>query len=196
MDAIISKLIANINSSVFVLLIILCVAFYLVYMAGKFKEKFVHHEKKLNNVEGFSEKIIELKTKVDLIYQNTNPNKLVAAHSPISLTPIGEVVSKKINADVILKSHLHTLIKEVEKEAPRNAYDIQMVSMNVAKEKILSLLNEGELNIIKDEAFAKGLLVEDIMSIFGVLLRNNVLQQKNIPIADVDKHAAQRNGET
>lgn len=191
MDAIISRLIANINSSVFVLIVILVVAFYLVYMAGKFKEKFFHHEKKLNNIELYSEKIIELKTKVDLIYQNTNPNKLVAAHSPISLTTIGEEVSKKINAEKILRSHLKTLIHEVEKETPRNAYDIQIVSMNVAKEKLLPLLNESELNAIKDEAFARGLLVEDVMSIFGVLLRNSVLHQKNIPIADVDKHAEQ-----
>ena len=191
MDAIISRLIANINSSVFVLIVILVVAFYLVYMAGKFKEKFFHHEKKLNNIELYSEKIIELKTKVDLIYQNTNPNKLVAAHSPISLTTIGEEVSKKINAEKILRSHLKTVIHEVEKETPRNAYDIQIVSMNVAKEKLLPLLNESELNAIKDEAFARGLLVEDVMSIFGVLLRNSVLHQKNIPIADVDKHAEQ-----
>lgn len=191
MDAIISRLIANINSSVFVLIVILVVAFYLVYMAGKFKEKFFHHEKKLNNIELYSEKIIELKTKVDLIYQNTNPNKLVAAHSPISLTTIGDEVSKKINAEKILRSHLKTLIHEVEKETPRNAYDIQIVSMNVAKEKLLPLLNESELNAIKDEAFARGLLVEDVMSIFGVLLRNSVLHQKNIPIADVDKHAEQ-----
>ena len=63
--------------------------------------------------------------------------------------------------------------------------------MNVAKEKLLPLLNESELNAIKDEAFARGLLVEDVMSIFGVLLRNSVLHQKNIPIADVDKHAEQ-----
>ena len=42
---------------------------------------------------------------------------------------------------------------------------------------------------IKNEAFTKGLLAEDILGIFGVLLRDHILQQRGIPVADVDKHA-------
>jgi hypothetical protein len=59
--------------------------------------------------------------------------------------------------------------------------------MKVARESMENLLNEEELTAVKDEAFARGLLVEDIMSIFGILLRNKVLEEKKIPIAEVDK---------
>ncbi len=30
---------------------------------------------------------------------------------------------------------------------------------------------------------------EDVMSVYGILLRNRILNDKNIPISDVDKHA-------
>lgn len=189
MDAVIEKLIEQLNSSVFILLVILGISFYLIFLFGKWSQKFLHHEDKLNNMQGLSDKIIELKTKVDLIYQNTNPNKLVASHSPISLTSMGKAMADTINAEKILRDHIDALVKEVELENPKNAYDIQVVSMKVAKEKMLSYLNENNLNTIKDEAFAKGILVEDIMSIFGVLLRNEILKNKGIPIADVDTHS-------
>ena len=98
MEAIITQLIEQLNSSVFVLLAILGISFYLIFLFGKWAEKFLHHKDKLNNVQNLSDKIIELKTKVDLIYQNTNPNKLVASHSPISLTPSGKEMAKTIDA--------------------------------------------------------------------------------------------------
>lgn len=188
MDAVLIKLIDQLNSSVFVLLAILCIAFYLIYLIGKWSQKFLHHEDKLNNVQGLSDKIIELKTKVDLIYQNTNPNKLVASHSPMSLTAEGKEMSAAIKAEEILKTHLISLIQEVELEKPKNAYDIQVASMKVTKDKMLSLISEDNLNAIKDEAFSKGILVEDVMPVFGVLLRNEILKKKGIPVADVDKH--------
>lgn len=189
MEAVFTKLIEQLNSSVFILLVILGIAFYFIFLFGKWSQKFLHHEDKINNFQGLSDKIIELKTKVDLIYQNTNPNKLVASHSPISLTEMGKAMADTINADKILSEHIDSLVKEVELDAPKNAYDIQVVSMKVAKEKLLSYLNENNLNAIKDEAYAKGILVEDIMTIFGVLLRNQILKNKGIPISDVDVHS-------
>jgi hypothetical protein len=38
--------------------------------------------------------------------------------------------------------------------------------------------------------FSRGLLAEDIMAIFGVLLRDDILKKKNSPVADVDKTPA------
>lgn len=188
MDAVLTKLIEQLNTSVFVLLVILGAAFYSIYRIGKWTEKFSAHDEKIKSVDGIAEKIIVLTTKIDLIYQNTNPRALVAAHSPISLTPIGKEIADKIGADRIFESHLSPLVSAVDTESPKNAYDIQVVSMKVAKEKMLSLLNEKDLTIIKDEAFTKGILVEDVMSVFGVLLRNKILSNKGIPIVEVDIH--------
>ena len=86
-----------------------------------------------------------------------------------------------------MEKYVGQLCDMVEETGPKNAYDVQTASMSVAKTKMMALLNADEINAIKAAAYSKGLLVEDIMSIFGVLLRDVVLRKKNFPVADVDK---------
>ncbi len=181
-------IIQQLNSSVFVLLGILVVTGILLFKVGKWSEKFLTHEKKIDKVESLSEKVIELKTKVELIYQNTNPNRLIEARSPISLTSKGRELSDTIRANEILNKHLVPLEERVNSENPKNAYDIQMSSLKVAKEQLISMLDEEDLNLIKDTAYQNGLIVDDLMGIFGVLLRNHILNKKGLPIADIDRH--------
>ena len=87
------------------------------------------------NSEKTFEKIVRFEAKIDLIYQQLNPNSAVRAMSPVSLTPIGNEIATSINAQNILSRCSDFLEKELEKENPKNAYDIQMVSMKIAKEK-------------------------------------------------------------
>ncbi len=187
MDLILTKLIDQLNSSVFVLLGMLAVSFWAVFRVARLIEQFSHHKIKIDQIDGLAAEMIKLTVKVDLIYQNTNPNRLVAAQSPISITPSGYEISTKINAPQILEKYVGQLCDMVEETGPKNAYDVQTASMSVAKTKMMALLNADEINAIKAAAYSKGLLVEDIMSIFGVLLRDVVLRKKNFPVADVDK---------
>ncbi|MFA7344468.1 MAG: hypothetical protein WC003_09200 [Terrimicrobiaceae bacterium] len=189
MEAILLKLIGQLNSSVFVLVAILAVVLILAYKSGAMMTVFSHHQKKLEKFDGLSDRLIEVKTKVDLIYQNTIPNKVVAASSPIAITPTGLQIAETIKAEDVFEKYVGQLYGIVEKASPQNAYDIQVASMAAAKEKMMSLLDANEINTIKAEAFAKGLLAEDIMAIFGVLLRDHILKAKRIPVTEVDKHA-------
>src|SRR6266487_1613690 len=90
------KLIEQLNSSVFVLIGLLFVVVWLVFRIGKLFEQFSQHKIKIEKVDLLSDKLIELTVKVDLIYQNTNPNKTVAAASPVSITPNGKAIADKI----------------------------------------------------------------------------------------------------
>lgn len=189
MEQVLLKLIEQLNSSVFVLILILLSSMFTIYLVGKWVEKFKNQDDKITGVQNISEKVIELKTKVDLIYQYVNPHRTTMSHSPISLTDIGKDIANKIEANKILDKYISKLTKEVNLSKPKNAYDIQIASMDVAKVKMISLLNEEELFLAKQEAYNRGLLVEDIMSVFGVLLRNRVLTEKKISISDVDKHS-------
>lgn len=190
MDTIFAKLIDQLNSSVFVLLGILALAFWGVYRVARLIEQFTHHKTKIDKFDDLSAGVIELKVKVDLIYQNTNPNRLVAAQSPISITPVGKEISTKINAEQILEKYVGKLCDMVEQTCPKNAYDVQAASMTTVKNNMMNLLNAEEINAIKQVAYSKGLLAEDIMAIFGVLLRDIILKKKGFPVADVDKKPA------
>lgn len=184
------QLIEQLNSSVFILIALLLLAVVGIYKMGRWSEIFINHDKKISKVENLADKVLVMGAKVDLIYEHTLGGKrVVAAMSPINLTEVGKEIVEKIKANSILERCLHQVEKEVEVEKQNNAYDIQMASMKVAKEKMLSCLNEEELAAVKNEAYNRGLLVEDIMSVFGVLLRNHILSQKGLPISDVDKHA-------
>jgi len=189
MQALLLKLIEQLNSSVFMLVAILAVVLILVYKSGSMMTVFSHHQKRLEKFDGLNDKLVRVETKVDLIYQNTNPNRLVAAASPIAITASGQEIARTIGAAEIFKKYAGQLAAVVDKASPQNAYDIQVAAMSAAKEKMMALLDANEINTVKAEAFAKGLLAEDIMGIFGVLLRDHILKAKGIPVADVDKHA-------
>lgn len=188
MEALFLQLISELNGSVFVLIAILVLSFCMAYKMGAWKQIFVNHTGRIDNVERIADTVIELKTKVDLIYGYVNPNSPTRASSPISLTPTGQEIVTRIRADEIFRDYSTKLMSLVESKNPKNAYDIQQASFDVAKRELINLLKEQELKVVKEEAFNKGLLVEDVLSVFGILLRNKILELKNIPIAEVDRH--------
>lgn len=181
------SLINQLNSSVFVLLLLLLTMFFGVYKLGSWQRLFSHHEEKLNDLKQLSKDVTELKIKVDLIYQNTHPRRLVDSHSPINLTPLGAQLAEQIHAQQLLDKYAEKLIENVETTHPKSAYDIQTQSMHVAKQQLIYLLNEQDLNLIKQKAFQNGLLLEDFFSIFGVLLRDKILALKGIQVSQVDQ---------
>ena len=190
MQKLLLELLSHLNSSVFVLLGILVVAAWTLFNLGKWKEKFVTQDTRLDKVEAIHDKVVALETKVDLIYSHTLPRKLVAASSPIDVTPFGKEISDKINAEEIFKRCSAELVSRVNAMCPAkaNAYDIQVAPMKVAKKDLLDMATAEEINAIKKAAFDAGLLAEDILSIFGIYLRNHVLGARGVPVVDVDRH--------
>lgn len=184
----------HLNSSVFVLLAILVAAGLALYKIGALKEKFMQHDKGLGKLDTMNDKIIELATKVQLIYDNTNPRKLVAAHSPLALTDLGKDLSKRIDAEKIFSRLLPSLLADMNRKCANgtNAYDIQVAALDIAKNSLPTLLNAEEINKVKDVAFNLGILIEDVWTIFGIYLRDYVLNERSIPVMDVDKHDPER----
>lgn len=187
MEAILSKLLSELNTSVFVLLVLLIATGWMLYKIGGWKQTFSHHAGRIEKAERIADTVISIQTKVDLIYSLVNPNSPTRAASPISLTPVGHEIVTAISAEDIFKAHAVKLAAIVEGRNPKNAYDIQQISFDVAKKEFFNLLNENELRMVKEQAFKRGILAEDVMTVFGVLLRNKILADKNIPIAEVDK---------
>jgi uncharacterized protein YajQ (UPF0234 family) len=187
MKEVLLALVQHLNSSVFILIGILAVCFCVLYKLGKWTEKFKAHDCKIDEAGKNTERLIRLETKMDLVYMNTAKNPLVQSHSPISLTKLGEDVSSNIKAAEILKNHYVQLKKIMEHAQPKTAYDIQEQAMRIARESLDDLLNEDELVTVKDEAFKHGVPLEDVLVVIGILLRNEYLREKGIPISEIDK---------
>ncbi len=194
MELLLSKLIDQLNSSVFVLLgILFAVVFgvyYLGYYLGKWKERFFTHDQRLDKMEAIHETVIKLDTKVQLIYDNTNPRATFRTSSPIALTDLGKEIASSINAEAIFKRFLAALAAKVDAKCPlmSNAYDIQAASMSIAKTDLPGMASAEEINLVKTEAFNRGIFVEDIWAIFGIYLRDHILEERSIAVAEVDKH--------
>lgn len=188
-DTVLEKLIDQLNTSVFVLLVMLVAIGYVLMKVGEWKEKFAHHKDRIGNLEALSDKVVAMSTKVDLIYSHVNPNSMVRARSPITLTEVGIKTAAELNAETMLSKYYSRLKDEIEINKPQNAYDIQKFSMQVAKEKMIDMIDATEMNAIKDAAYNKGVLLEDIFSIFGVFLRDKILNEKGISVLEVDNHA-------
>ena len=186
MNALIERIVNELNSSVFVLLVILAAVVWMTYRAGALIEKFKAHEKKLDDVRSIENEMISIRTKVDLIYQNTNPNPLFRTQSPLALTPKGHAVSADLKAEEIINRVYDKLHKAIDEESPDTAYDIQVAALKVAKEGLPKLITGKELISIKEHAFQNGALLEDMLTIFGIMLRDRVLQERGIPLTEVD----------
>ena len=182
MQVLISKLIDELNSSVFVLLAMLAASFLITFRIGKWTQQFFHQDQKINSLQGLSEKIIVLQTKIDLIYQNTHPNKVVGSFSPISLTETGMNIARRIDASKILDLYFEDLDSLVQAQQPKTAYDIQVATFRIVKERLLPLVDTTTFTALKNEAYSNGILLEDILMIFGVLLRNKILLRSGISI--------------
>lgn len=184
--AIIDKL----NSSVVVLILILIAVGVMLFRGGRLVQKFQHHDDQLSQVKDIHKTVIELKTKVDLIYTNTNPRPLVSAHSPLALTDLGKQLAQAINAETIFSRNEEQLIAALNTKCAQdaNAYDIQVAALDIAKLDFPGLLTAEELNIFKKAAFDNGILLEDIWAIFGIYLRDKVFEQRGISALEVDRH--------
>ncbi len=82
----------------------------------------------------------------------------------------------KIGADKLLAKHWEYLKGKVDATKPSDAYDIEMISVEVAEEMDVVLSDEDK-DIIKAEAFDRGIPYEEILSVIGVMLRDKLLEE-------------------
>jgi len=188
MEAVFLKLLEQLNSSVFILLGILVVAAYTLHSLGRWRERFFNQDKRLDKIESMHDKVVILETKIQLIYENTNPKRAFMSSSPIRLTDFGHDLFGKIGGEKMFPKYIAKLQESVENENPNHPYDIQMIAMNVAKSVLPKIASADDVNAVKQQAFENGILDEDIWGIFGVLLRDKILEERGMPISDVDKH--------
>ncbi len=185
-----NTLIQQLNGSVIILAILLIAVLIITFKSGswisslqEWKKNVDKHDKKIDDLQKMS-------AKIDVIYQRVIPNFPIKSQSPISLTESGREIMKEIHAEKIFERILPTIQDEFKKEfSEKNAYDIQTRAMAYAEENIESKLTSEEIIKVKNAAFTRGLMKDDILAIFGLLLRDKTLKDFNIPVSDIDKHA-------
>jgi hypothetical protein len=198
MEAILMKLLEQLNSAVFALIAILIIAFWMVYKFGgitktfgDFKEK----NKELDaNIGGIKDTLATIKATTDLLYQAHIST--IQSHSPISLSPLGRTYSSDLDMAKKVAKHWDEIKKEIEKKSPNNPYDVQTVTMEISRQCFDTSFSEEEKSEIKLYAYQKGVNLLQIIPIIGIIIRDKYLQEKGISVDQIDQHDPKRNNKS
>lgn len=190
MEAIFLKLIEQLNSSVVILLMVLAIAFFLIYKLGCLVTEFgIFREKNKGFDDGMlniKSDLSEIKATAKLLYDAHLST--IKSHSPISLTSKGEIISNEVGMKRKVDDHWSDIKKILDEKKPTNPYDIQTVAMDAAKFIFDTVFTEEEKNEIKMYAYNKGENILQITPIIGVLSRDRYLLEKGYHKDEIDSH--------
>ena len=201
MNQLFAQLISQLNSSVFVLIAILVFFFIAVPIASwkmsafiaKWQERHREHERSLDKIEKKIDIIPKLEAKIELIYSNTLRQPLTQSNSPITLTDAGKEVAKIIKAATLVDKYKYLFVDALGKNYQRlNAYDIQQKIFDFSSGAFDKNLTDKEINTIKDEAYNRGLLDDDIFRVIAILVRDEILSDLGMNKVELDKHDPNR----
>lgn len=190
MEAIILKLLDQLNSSVFTLVAILLVAFWAIYKLGgvvkTFEDVKDKHKEMDTNMSGIKDTLSSIKATTDLLYQAHLST--VKSQSPLSLTPKGATIAQALSLEQKISEHWTEIRRALETKNPSNPYDIQVAAMDIARECFEVVLSEQEKNDVKLYAYEAGMNLLEIFPIIGILIRDAFLKEKGIAVSDIDHH--------
>lgn len=176
----------------------------------KFENKFTQledkFEKKIDRLDSkFESKFTQLDTKFDAKFNSINDNlsaikafielqkdkanPMGQRQSPIKLTEIGKQINKEISADSIVDKYWDFISEEVNKKLKDtcNPYDIQVSSFEVG-DKYQSFISKEELDLIKINAYNHGYDLTMYELLFGIIIRDRILKEKNISTEEIDQY--------
>lgn len=119
--------------------------------------------------------------------QKGSPDPYTQAHSPLSLTSLGEEMTVRMGVrDMLLKNWpgIRRLISD--HAASKNPYDIQQFCLEQAIVFPEKFLNPEDLDRLKTDAFQKGLTLTPYMRAVAVLVRDKYFKENGIDVKEVD----------
>lgn len=190
MTSVLLALIQQLNSAVFVLIAILILAFWIMFKSGGWVKSYKDFESKNikldDKIDNIKDNIAKIQATAELLYQAHLST--IKSHSPISLTEKGKEVFDGVSAEMKVNSHWGKIKEKIEKSNPKNPYDVQVVSLNLARDCFDSIFTEKERDEIKTYAFNTGLNLLEIYPVIGVTIRDRYFKEKAIELTEVDKH--------
>jgi hypothetical protein len=128
------------------------------------------------------DELIALRTKFDICVPLKSP--YADKNSPLVLTKKGKEISKAMQAHDLIARHEQELSKFIDVSKTKNAYDIQQEAFKIIAERFYELLDENEINLLKNEAYKTGDTIEAILFIFQIIFRDKLLKKYNLFIDD------------
>jgi hypothetical protein len=177
---IIMKLIERLNSSVFVLLLVLFAIFWTIH---KVSTMMAEHGSVCKRQDKFDENIYTIKNilskinaRVDLIYEDKR-SKIIKSQSPASLTKIGEEIAENTKIREIIENNWGKIRLIFDQIKFDNQYDIQVAAIE-NEQKIFQTFDKKDQTLIKEYAFENGLNLFEIYAVISLIVRDKILAER------------------
>ncbi len=163
---------------------VLSMIFYLGAIHSKLKKVLVEFPKICRALDLISQKLKEKRFFDEHVY--------ASASSPIKLTEKGQILLKESEADAFVVQHKAELIGKIREKNPKTAYDVQILARDVVE----SLQETDRFARFKDFVYQKGMPLEPIFIVMGILLRDLALKELNFKVEDIDQHDPNKKNNT
>ena len=104
------------------------------------------------------------------------------SESLLKLTDLGKKAVDSLEAESFIAENFSALKSLAEADNPQTAYDLQLACLKVADKQIPDMLTPKQLNNAKEHAFQSSLPLSSVYIVFGVLLRDRLMVERNWPI--------------
>ncbi len=130
-----------------------------------------------------AEFIKEIRDDIKKIFERL-PTPTVASQSPIRLTDLGSEIAEEIKVREWVSECAERVHDRIES---KSAYDIQELCFQYAKQELTEDLKNGMIpsinsEYIKTSAYNHGLELKQVLEVFGVMLRDEMLNRLGIEI--------------
>lgn len=166
-------------------LALLSISFIAIWKVSHFSTKFKSVEKLEGNIDSIKEDMHYVKAFIQIVKQTENP--FAQRQSPVSMTESGKKVFEELEINKLVINHWDEINAEVSKilEKDCNPYDIQVASFKVG-DRYQKILTEKELSKVKEHAFSIGYPLDIYNLLFGITIRDKILDGKGFKSKDVD----------
>lgn len=120
--------------------------------------------------------------------QMNNLNPMTQQHSPLSITPHGWEVVKKLGIDKMFSNNWGRIKQYIDNEVEnKNAYDINEFCIKYAVVYPEKFLQPNEIDVLKNDAYVQGITLMEYMKIIAVMARDKYFKESNIKVEDIEK---------
>ncbi len=123
---------------------------------------------------------------ISMMASSPSQGMFTQSHSPISLTDIGKEIASSLELDNVLDKNWSKVENIIEGE--KNPYDIQMEFISKFIIDSEKYLDDKSLDLIKKDAFMRGVPLIEYMRLLGVMARDRYFIEHKIDISEVDKN--------
>jgi hypothetical protein len=141
-------------------------------------------------IQRIFKEISAMSGRIEYLSEIAKTKTLIQAHSPLSLTTLGQEMATSINAETLVEKNWNSKILPALKAdlGKANPYDVQEYCMKELFAVQDKFFDQTSLEQMKLFAFKKGDSLFGYFQVIGIIIRDKYLNYLGIDISEIDQH--------